>query len=196
MQPIEILNTVQKMIAFTEADGLRLLQMGPLLTSFSEQMADMFYYALDTTPASKAILDAESNYRIRLRLTLMQWYEQIFSGQYDAAYAQRRWISGLVHARIGIPSVLVVSSIENVYRFSAHKLVEMAERLNAPLHECLNALNKMLCIELAFIEQSYAESSARALSNEMGLDVNLIQHLASRGATELLEEARTGKFNP
>ena len=195
MQPIEILNTLQKMIEFTEADSKRLMQVGPLLTSFSEQMADMFYYALDTTPASKAILDAESNRRIRLRLTLMDWFEQIFSGKYDEAYAQRRWIIGLVHVRIGLPPMFVVSSIENVYRFSAHKLVEMTDRLNGPLPECLNALNKMLYIDLAFIEQSYAESSLRAMSNEMGAEANLVQRFASKGASELLDEARAGKFS-
>ena len=195
MQPIEILNTVQKLMDFNETDSKRLMQIGPLLTAFGEQLADMFYSALDTSPISKAILDAEPNRRIRLRLTLMEWFEQIFSGKYDAAYAQRRWIIGLVHVRIGIPPMFVVGSIENVYRFSAHKLVEMTERLNGPLHECLNALNKMLYIDLAFIEQCYAQSSLRAMSNEMGADANLVQRFASKGASELLDEARNGKFS-
>jgi hypothetical protein len=195
MQPIELLTTAQKLTDFSETDSKRLMQMGPLLTAFGEQLANMFYSALDTSPVSKAILDAEPNRRIHLRLTLMEWFEQIFSGKYDAAYAQRRWIIGLVHVRIGIPPMFVVGSIENVYRFSAHKLVEMTERLNAPLHECLNALNKMLYIDLAFIEQCYAESSLRAMSNEMGADAGLVQRFASKGASELLDEARQGKFS-
>ncbi len=195
MQPIEILNAMQALIDFSETDCKRLIQIGPLLTAFGEQLADMFYYALDTTPASKAILDAESDRRIRLRRTLMDWYEQIFSGKYDAAYAQRRWIIGLVHVRIGIPPMFVVSSIENVYRFSAHKLVEMTDRVDGALGDCLDALNKMLYIDLAFIEQSYAQSSLRAMSNEMGADANLVQRFASKGASELLDEARSGKFS-
>jgi len=195
MQPIELLNITSTLIGFTDADRQRLVQLGPLLTPHAEALAEMFYAALDTSPISKAILDAEPDRRSRLHKTLVQWYAEVFSGTYDAAYAQRRWIIGLVHVRVGIPPMFVVGSIENVYRFSAQRIAEAAGQLSGALADYLDSLAKMLHIDLSFIEQCYAQSSLRAMSNEMGADEKLVQRFAAKGANELLEEARAGKFS-
>jgi hypothetical protein len=194
MQPVELLKTMHKMLDFNDADSQRLTEMGKLLEPHSSAMAGMFYAALDSHPASKAILDAEPDRRSRLNTTLHEWYQQIFSGKYDEAYAQRRWIIGLVHVRIGIPPMFVVASMENVYRFSARKLGEKAGQLGGPLDAYIESLTKMLNTDLAFIEQSYAESTLRSMATEMGADTRIFQRFMTRGASELLEEARAGKF--
>jgi hypothetical protein len=185
---------MQAMLAFSADDAKRLVEMGRLLTPHANAMGEMFYTALEANPASKAILDSDPGRRMKLHTTLTDWYAQIFSGQYDEAYAQRRWIIGLVHVRIGIPPMFVVGSMENVYRFSARKLGEMAAQLSGSLEDHVESLTKMLNTDLAFIEQSYAESTLRAMSNEMGADERLFRRFMSKGASELLEEARGGKF--
>ncbi len=194
MQPVELLKTMHKMLDFNDADSQRLTEMGKLLEPHSSAMAGTFYTALDSHPASKAILDAEPDRRSRLHTTLHEWYQQIFSGKYDDAYAQRRWIIGLVHVRIGIPPMFVVASMENVYRFSARKLGEAAGQLGGPLDAYIESLTKMLNTDLAFIEQSYAESTLRSMATEMGADTRIFQRFMTKGASELLEEARAGRF--
>ncbi len=194
MQPVELLKTMCTMLDFSDADSKRLVEMGKLLIPHAAELAERFYAALDSNAESKAILDAEPERRARLNKTLSEWYEQMFSGQYDEAYAQRRWIIGLVHVRIGIPPMYVVGSMENVYRFSARKLGQMAGQLNGSLNDYVESLTKMLCTDLAFIEQSYAESTLRSMATEMGADARIFQRFMTRGAGELLEEARAGKF--
>ncbi len=195
MQPIELLKTVHTLLGFNDADRQHLMDMGGLLTPHAAALAEMFYAALDTSPISKAILDAEPDRRMRLHSTLTEWYEQIFSGKYDEAYAQRRWIIGLVHVKLGIPPMFVVGSIENVYRFSAKKLTESAAQLGGPLEGYVESLTKMLNTDLAFIEQSYADSTLRAMASEMGANEQIFRRFMSKGASDLLEEARAGKFS-
>lgn len=195
MNPIDLLHDMHQLLSFTAEDRRRLMELGPRLLPHSEGLANMFYSALDAIPASKAILDAEPGRRMKLHQTLVEWYTQIFSGQYDEAYAQRRWIIGLVHVRIGIPPMFVVASIENVYRFSARKLVELGGPPGEPIEAYIEALTKMLSTDLAFIEQSYAQSTIRAMANEMGTNEKLFQRFMHKGATELLQEARAGNFS-
>jgi hypothetical protein len=194
MQPIELLKTVHTLLGFNDADRQHLMDMGKLLTPHAAALAEMFYAALDTSPISKAILDAEPDRRAKLHKTLADWYSEVFSGKYDDAYAQRRWIIGLVHVKLGIPPMFVVGSIENVYRFSAKKLGEAAGQLGGPLEGYVESLTKMLNTDLAFIEQSYADSTLRAMASEMGANEQIFRRFMGKGATELLEEARAGKF--
>ena len=193
MQPQELLTQMQTMFDFGAADSQRLVEIGPLLTPHADELAQVFYAALDSNPTSRAILDAEPERRAKLHTTLVDWYAQIFSGNYDDSYAQRRWIIGLVHVRIGIPPMFVVGSMENVYRFSARQL-GAAGQLNGPLEGYVESLTKMLNIDLAFIEQSYAHSTLHAMAVEMGADERLFRRFMARGAEDLLTEARAGKF--
>lgn len=194
MKPMDVMNTMRTMLDINAEDEARLKAMGPLLTPYAEDLAKAFYAALDKVPEAKNILDAEGDRRARLHDTLKQWYEEIFSGEYGDAYANRRWIIGLVHVRVGIPPKFVVASIENVYQFSARKLGELSDQLGNSLEENIHSLSKMLRTDLAFIEQSYAQSTSRAMANEIGANEALFKRFASNGANELLEEARQGKF--
>jgi hypothetical protein len=194
MRPFDLLKTVHTMLDFGDADAQRLVAMGKLLLPHSAAMAALFYKGLDTSEVSKAILDADPGRRSKLHQTLAEWYAQIFAGKYDEAYAQRRWIIGLVHVRLAIPPLFVVGSMENVYRFSAHKLDELSSQLSGSLKDNLESLTKMLATDLAFIEQSYAQSTLRAMANEMGADEQLFNRFMHKGAEGLLAEARAGKF--
>jgi hypothetical protein len=194
MTPFELLATMQALVGLDDDDCRRLREIGPLLMPHAPVLAEVFYAALDSIPESKAILDSEPGRRLKLHQTLMEWYAQIFSGNYDEAYAQRRWIIGLVHVKVGISPMYVVASMENVYRFSARQVIQLSSQLAGPHYAYIESLTKMLNIDLAFIEQSYAESTVRAMSAEMGADQRIFQRFASRGAGELLESARAGRF--
>lgn len=194
MVPEELLQTMKTLLDFNEKDVANLKAMGPLLTPHTAAMAQIFYDALDRIPESKAILDGDPGRRDRLHTTLDAWYREIFAGDYGNAYAQRRWIIGLVHVKIGIPPKFVVASIKNVYVFSARKLGEIQSQLTGTLHDNCISLSKMLGTDLAFIEQSYAQSTSRAMAIEIGASESLFKRFASKGAEDLLTEARAGKF--
>ena len=194
MQPIELLKSMQQMLNFDETDSQRLVEIGPVLLPHGSALAETFYAALDRMPETKAVLDESSDRRMRLHQTLIEWYTQIFSGQYDEAYANRRYIIGLVHVKVGIPPRFVVGLMENVYRFSARQLIGSHSQLNGPLGAYIDSLTKMLSIDLAFIEQSFAETSLRSMSLELGADERLFRRFMGRGVQDLLAEARSGRF--
>jgi len=194
MVPEELLQTMKTLLEFNDKDVATLKALGPLLIPHSEEMSKVFYGSLDRIPESKAILDAEPDRRNRLHSTLDTWYKEIFSGDYGDAYADRRWIIGLVHVKLGIPPKFVVGSIENVYIFSVHKLDNVESQLTSSLEETCLSLSKLLRIDLAFIEQSYAQSTSRAMALEIGASESLFKRFASKGAEDLLTEARAGHF--
>lgn len=194
MLPDELLQTAKTLLDFSDQDITNLKAMGPLLIPHSPEIAAAFYNALDRLPEAKAILDAEPDRRKRLHATLDTWYKEIFSGDYGAAYAQRRWIIGLVHVKIGIPPKFVIGSMKNVYVFSARKLGEKLAQLQGPLDQNCISLSKMMGVDLTFIEQSYAQSTSRAMALEIGASESLFKRFASKGAEDLLTEARAGKF--
>lgn len=194
MMPEELLQTMKTLLDFSDKDAATLKTLGPLLIPHTAAMAQIFYDALDRIPDAKAILDADADRRSKLHATLSTWYSEIFAGEYGSAYAQRRWIIGLVHVKIGIPPKFVVGSVKNVYVFSARKLGEMESQLTGSLADNCISLSKMLGTDLAFIEQSYAQSTSRAMAIEVGASEALFKRFASKGAEELLTEARAGKF--
>lgn len=194
MVPEELLQTMKTLLNFNDQDVANLKAMGPLLIPHATEMTQVFYEALSRSPEAKAILDGDSGRRERLHSTLDAWYKEIFAGSYGDAYAQRRWIIGLVHVKIGIPPKFVVGSMKNVYVFSARKLGEMQGQLTGTLHDNCISLSKTLGIDLAFIEQSYAQSTSRAMALEIGASEALFKRFASKGAEDLLAEARVGKF--
>jgi len=188
--PIELLNTMKTLLDFNADDVARLQTIGPLLIPHADEMAQRFYASLEKFDECQQIISEHPDRRQNLHRTLTQWYAQIFSGHYDQQYAERRWIIGLVHVKVWIPPRYVVGAMENVYLFSAHKLIEKRQDLSGDLLPYIQSLSKMLRIDLAFIEQSYAESANKAMALEIGANEALLRRVVETGAVFLLNEMR------
>lgn len=190
MHPVELLNTMKTLLSFDETDIARLKTLGPLLVPGANEMAACFYHSLEKIEECRQIIAAYPERRGKLHGTLTHWYAEIFSGQYDENYAAQRWIIGLVHVKVWIPPQYVVGAMETVYAFSAQKLKAHQDALGGDIQPYIESMSKMLSIDLAFIEQSYAQSMNRALSQEIGTNETLLHRAVSSGVSALLDEAR------
>ena len=190
MHPTELLNTMKTLLDFNADDVTRLQAMGPLLIPHANEMAQRFYVSLEKFDECQQIISEHPDRHQNLHYTLTKWYTQIFSGNYDQLYAERRWIIGLVHVKVWVPPYYVVGAMENVYLYSAHKLSEQRQALSEDLLLYIQSLSKMLRIDLAFIEQSYAESVNAAMALEIGANEALLRRVVETGAVLLLNEAR------
>ena len=190
MHPVELLNTMKTLLNFDETDVAHLKTMGPLLTASSAEMAECFYTSLERIEECRQIIAAFPDRRAKLQGTLIGWYAGIFSGVYDEAYAAQRWVIGLVHVKVWIPPQYVVGAIETVYAFSAKKLKAQETALGGDAMPYVESLAKMLSIDLAFIEQSYAQSMNKALSQEIGTNEALLRRVVESGVSTLLKEIR------
>ncbi len=190
MHPVELLNTMKTLLDFNETDIARLKTIGPLLTASSAEMAECLYASLEKIEECRQIITAYPDRRAKLQGTLIGWYAGIFSGVYDEAYAAQRWIIGLVYVKVWIPPQYVVGAIETVYAFSAKKLKAQESALGGDSQPYIESLAKMLSIDLAFIEQSYAQSMNKALSQELGTNEALLHRVVESGVNTLLKEMR------
>lgn len=189
MLPYELLKAMQSQVDFNETDQKRLQEIGLWLLPYSVGLAKTFYAPFDKCPVNKALLDSLPGRRTKLRLLVGDWYTGVFNGPYDMAYAQRRWIMGVVHFRLNIPLVLMVNAIESVYRCSARQVGESAPWLKGPVIGYIVSLTKMLNIDLAFVGQSYAESSPTMGFSPSNADGRTCQGLMACELGDLLEEA-------
>jgi hypothetical protein len=190
MHPIELLNTMKTLLNFDDDDVSRLQTMGSILIPYASDMAQRFYASLEQFEECKQIILEQPDRREKLYHTLISWYTQIYSGNYEQQYAERRWIIGLVHVKLWIPPHFVVGAMENVYLFSANKLKHHQQDLPEDMLLYIQSLSKMLRIDLAFIEQSYAESVNKAMAHEIGANEALLRRVVESGATTLLNEIR------
>lgn len=188
--PVELLNTMKTLLNFDEADVARLKTLGPVLIPHAAEMAEKFYATLEQFEECREIIAAHPERREKLRSTLTNWYAEIFSGDYGSEYAERRWIIGLVHVKVWIPPYYVVGAMETVYIFSARKLNEIETTFSGNELFYIESLSKMLRIDLAFIEQSYAQSINKAMALEIGTNEALLHRVVESGATLLLTEMR------
>ena len=114
----------------------------------------------------------------RLKDTLRAWLKDLFSGQYDEAYVVRRWKVGQRHVEIGLDQVYTGAALSRL-RGGLLLALEKEARAKTPpgiwprSSAARGALNKLLDLDLAIIEDAYqAEFLAhqsrteRALQNE------------------------------
>jgi signal transduction histidine kinase len=103
----------------------------------------------------------------RLKGTLIQWLRELLSGRYDADYVARRWRVGWRHVEIGLDQVYTNVALSRL-RTGLVRLVQdnwtgdPQDRAST-----VRALNKLLDLDLAIIEDAYqAEYMARQQRTE------------------------------
>ncbi|MEB3180425.1 MAG: protoglobin domain-containing protein [Nostocaceae cyanobacterium] len=179
LDPHAFMTKMKKRVYFTPQEGAILKSQADWGLKIAPEMAIHFYDFLGRDPEMAAILNAEEGRVHRLRQTFMQWFHEMFTGidDWGDAYADRRWKIGIIHVRIGIGPQHVVPAMAKVIQEVLKKL--HAESKPPELHE---ALMGICMIDLAFIEQAYAEVSKAAILNETGWSEGLFRRLVITGA--------------
>jgi signal transduction histidine kinase len=157
----------QSYVGWTAVDAARIVAASPLLEPHLHGLVEDFYAELDRHPdASKVITGGQAQVD-RLKGTLLQWLRELLSGKYDADYVARRWRVGWRHVEIGLDQVYTNVALSRL-RSGLIGALHVEWRGDAGgLHETVRALNKLLDLDLAIIEDAYqAEYAARLQRNE------------------------------
>ena len=131
----------------------RLRSLQPLMDPLAYEMALAFYDHLGQDPHTRAILWSEAGRVERLYKSFETWYRELFSGNYDDAYAVRRWRVGKVHARFGVPLSLLTPAIGQVYSLALEHLLSTLRPGDLP--GALDALGKVLTLDITLMAVSY-----------------------------------------
>lgn len=114
----------------------------------AEALVAEFYRRQLAVPLIRSIIGDQDTF-LRLRGAMRAYVIRMFEGNYDLTYANSRLRVGKVHARIGVPPKLYVSSLHLLEGLVAERMLEAAGAGAA------EALHKLFLLDLQFAFDAY-----------------------------------------
>jgi signal transduction histidine kinase len=157
---------IKDYVGFRDADSAALAAAWPAAAPHCADITDRFYDTILRFPKAKAVFadDAQVD---RLKHSLRRWLENMFCGPHDHAYYQQRLAIGRAHVRVQLPQRYMYAAMSGV---RVHLRTILAADTAA-----LNALDKLLDVELAIMAGTYNEESQR--DNMQKLRDLIVSHL-------------------
>lgn len=158
---------------FTDEDAFLLKTLQPLAESNKDRMADVFYDYLLGIPETAQILKDEAMLQ-RLKLTLKNWFVELFSGTYDNQYLIALQRIGLAHVRVGLNAHFVNAAMNVVRHFVIELLQENYPDVRVR-RSYRNAAERIIDINLDILSASYQEEELRKVFVSRRLESHLIK---------------------
>ena len=180
---IERYRELQRYIGWTEEDAQSVRSIARLLEPAFRRIADDFYEVIGRHLHTRAVLE-ESHAQIdRLKGTLTSWIGDLVSGDYDRNYVERRWAIGRRHAELGLDQVFCNVALGRIRKGLLEELCRVWDRSPVELNRAIVALNRLLDLDLAIIEDAY---QAERLERQRQVErLVTLGHLAGGLAHEL-----------
>jgi signal transduction histidine kinase len=146
---------LQRYVNWTDEDGARVQSIGPLVKPYFGPLVDDFYAEIENHPEAKKVITGGNEQIARLKKTLIQWLDELFSGAYGQDYVERRWRVGYRHVEIGLLQVYTNAALSRLRR---GLLAAVEKEWKGEFRELLvvrESLNTLLDLDLAIIEDAY-----------------------------------------
>jgi signal transduction histidine kinase len=92
---------------------------------------------------------------------LVRWLEELFSGQYDRDYVERRWRVGFRHVEIGLNQVYTNAALSRLRRGLLAAIEKEWQGTIQELFVARESLNTLIDLDLAIIEDAYQSEFQR-----------------------------------
>jgi two-component system sensor histidine kinase HydH len=150
-----LLRELCQYVGFDDASARRLQNLAPRMRRFYPGIVERFYQAILEEPGARAILQNESQVN-RLKLSLQDWLEGLFAGDYDEEYFEKRARIGRMHVKVGLEQRYMLAAM-NLIRAGLHRgLAELSpDGLGHVLEH--QAIDQICDIELAIMLETYRE---------------------------------------
>lgn len=155
---------LQQYVGWTEDDAQRVKLLGPLLSPTFEGLIDDFYDEIERHPEASKVITGGVEQIARLKQTLQQWLHELFSGEYDQAYVERRWRVGHRHVDIGLNQVYTNAALSRLRSGLLRSIEERWHGTTLDLLASRRSLNTLLDLDLAIIEDAYQSEYQRRQS--------------------------------
>ncbi len=177
-----LLQTLVRRTGLTELHIQTLRSLEPIAGPLAPEVALAFYDYLGRDTEMHEILWSVPGRVERLYRSFAAWYRELFSGQYDAIYAERRIRIGLVHARVGVRPSHYIPAVGIVQELT---LEHLRNALRGPeILAAMTAFEKIMAIEIALMQESYFSALTEGLKHTHDEQAALVE-----GARVLLEKA-------
>jgi len=122
---------------------------------YHDSIVNRFYEAILSDPAARAVLNNEDQID-RLKCSLKEWLEGLFSGPYDQTYFEKRARIGRVHVKVGLEQRYMLAAM-NVVRLGIHHALAQAsdDAFGSFADHCV--VDQICDIELAIMLETYRE---------------------------------------
>lgn len=146
-------------MGIAEGEAKALAALSSEANAAAKGMVDEFYARLNAHANTAEYLQGASSERLRTMVTA--WWNDIFSGVYDANYAQKRIGIGHVHVKIGLPVRYPLAMLDIIMQHG----MAVAEKGGAT---AVAAFRKILALDIAIFNQAYENHQLKHLSELVG----------------------------
>jgi signal transduction histidine kinase len=158
---------LQQYVGWSAEDAHRVQSVAGLLDPHLPPLIDDFYEEIQRHPGALKVITGGQAQIQRLKGTLIRWVRELLAGPYDADYVARRWQVGWRHVEIGLDQVYTNVALSRLRRGLLRILEDHWEGGHRELLVIGRALNTLLDLDLAIIEDAYqAEYLARQQRTE------------------------------
>lgn len=158
MSPDELFSRYQELqsyVGWTDTDADRIRTVAEVLRPFFAPLVDDFYAEIERHPEARKVITGGPPQIARLKGTLVQWLDELVSGQYDRNYVARRWRVGWRHVEIGLDQVFTNVALSRLKTGLFMAFDNAWRGDNATGSAIRLALGKLVDLDLAIIEDAY-----------------------------------------
>lgn len=156
-----VLNELIDLMNLSAEEQALLGNLEEMARAVAPRMTTAFYKRLSGHTYTAEYLQGADMARQHMKVG--EWFTALFSGRYDADYAQRRLIIGQVHVRIGLPVRYPLAMLDIVMPFG-----EAIARQSAEPAKALAAFRKVLALDVAIFNQAYEDNQLKHLADLVG----------------------------
>jgi signal transduction histidine kinase len=146
---------LQAYVGWEPADAERVRAARPLVENSFPALIDDFYAEIDRHPDARRVITGGEEQIARLKQSLRHWLAELFSGQYDEAYVERRWRVGYRHVEIGLAQVFTNAALSRLRRRLLSELERVWTGEPQELLAVRGSLSTLIDLDLAIIEDAY-----------------------------------------
>jgi signal transduction histidine kinase len=158
---------LQSYIGWADDSARLVAETAGLLDPHIPALVEDFYAEIARHPAALKVITGGAAQVERLKGTLSAWLRELLSGQYGRDYVARRWRVGWRHVEIGLDQVYTNVALSRLRSGLVQALRKHWAQDEAKLLATLRALNQLLDLDLAIIEDAYqAEYTSRLQRTE------------------------------
>lgn len=184
---------IKDYVGFTGSDTRRLEALYPVVKPHFETTVDKFYTALERNEHTREVFESPEQVE-RLRHSLHDWLDTVFSGPHDESYFTQRLRIGRQHVNVGLRPQYMFGAM-NIVRIDLIDHVLNHDELPVDRGSAVESIERILDLELSIMLHSYwdaviDEKSEAAAALASGLAHEIRNPLNAIGLNMTLLERR------